>query len=438
MENPLVAEDSSGALVNLTDPANPENAFENAVPLKSGHTRVGFLSTIINLLNVLIGAGILGIPSTFDDSGMILGLVLMTGMAFLSWIATVMTLILQERTGSEGMDEIALRTMGRKGMVSLSVMILIFNICALIAYLIIATDFILSWLKLAKIDASGRWPRAGIVAVYGLALPIALSIPKNLNFLASLSSILVFIIIFFIIAVIYEMASAVKVNGIAPEIELAKVDMRIFPSIAVYALAFAMPTCVCPVVCDSDPDVKVRNRACFWAILVSLIWCAIPGILSYLQFGAETAGNVLNSYPDDDKLMIAVKVGFFIVVTVSYPATHPPVICSWSELLFKENNAIDLTGWRRVVGLLVTNSIPLIIAMILPDITPVLEVGGALGGCIGSFAFPALMWVVNSERPKTYWKNVLAIVLVVYGCASGILSTYYAVLDAIDSLKAKD
>jgi amino acid permease len=435
MENPLVAEDSSGALVNLTDPANPENAFENAVPLKSGHTRVGFLSTIINLLNVLIGAGILGIPSTFDDSGMILGLVLMTGMAFLSWIATVMTLILQERTGSEGMDEIALRTMGRKGMVSLSVMILIFNICALIAYLIIATDFILSWLKLAKIDASGRWPRAGIVAVYGLALPIALSIPKNLNFLASVSSVMVCLIVFYLVAVVYEMGSAVRDDGIAPSIKLGKIDMRIFASISVCALAFALPTCVCPVVCDSDPDVKVRNRACFWALLISLILCAVPAVSSYLQFGDTVDGNMLNTYQDDDKLMIAVRIGFFLCLTFSYPATHPPVICSWSELLFKENNAIDLTGWKRLVALVVTNAIPLVIAMLLPDMKPILEIGGALGGCIGSFSYPAVMWVLNSERPKTHWKNVLSIAFVVYGCATGILSTYYAVLDAIESFK---
>jgi amino acid permease len=243
--------------------------------------------------------------------------------------------------------------------------------------------------------------------VHGHALPgwgstrkvIALSIPKSLTFLAYVSTVTMSLITFYVAAVVYEMGWSIKDHGFDPSGTWFKIDMHIFASITVHTLAFALPTFVCPVICDSDPDVKVRNRECFWALLISLIICVIPAVASYLQSGDAIEGNMLNTYPDDDKLMIAVRVGFFLCLTFSYPAAHPAVICSWSVLLFKKNNAIDLKGWRRAVALLVANIIPLIVAMFLPDMKPALEIGGALGGRIGSFTYPAVLGVLHSDKP---------------------------------------
>jgi amino acid permease len=314
-------------------------------------------------------------------------------------------------------------------------MILVFNVCALLAYLIIATDFILSWLRLADIDMTERWKRAGVVAAYAVLLPIALSIPKNLNFQAYVSSVTCLLIVFYVTSIVYEMASAISTQGFDPTGTWIKIDMHIFASIAVHTLAFALPTCVCPIVCDSDSDVKVRNKACFWALLIALVLCVIPAVSSYLQFGDNIEGNMLNTYPDDDKLMIAVRIGFFLCLTFSYPATHPPVICTWSVLIFKKNNAIDLTGWQRVTALIITNAIPLLVAMFLPDMKPALEIGGAIGGCLGSFSFPAVLWVIHSDKPKKHWTNVLSIIFAVWGGITAILATYYAVIDAIHAFK---
>jgi hypothetical protein len=144
-------------------------------------------------------------------------------------------------------------------------------------------------------------------------------------------------------------------------------------------------------------------------------------------------GNIIDTYPDGDPLMIAVRVGFFVVVSFSWPLTHPAVAASWGAMLYGVNNPIDLDGVRRVVVLVASNAIPLVIGMFLREVRPALEVGGAIGGCIGNFSFPALMWVIHSDKPKRHWSNVLAIGLFVFGIGTAILSTYYAILDAIDA-----
>jgi amino acid permease len=205
--------------------------------------------------------------------------------------------------------------------------------------------------------------------------------------------------------------------------------MHSFGSIAVQTLAFALPTGVCPVLGASSPDVRVRVRECFWGLLIAFILSVIPSVAAYLQFGEGAKPEVLSTYPDDDKLIFAVRIAFFLQISFSYPALHPSVAASWSSVIFKVNNAADLVGWRRAAILLLTNIIPLGIGMFCPDIKPVLEIGGSIGGNVGCFAFPAMLWVKHSREKKTHWTNVLAIIFAIFGWATAILSTYYGVRD---------
>jgi amino acid permease len=398
--------------------------------LKPGHTNVGFFGSVMNLLNALVGAGILGVPSTFDGPGMTTCIILATLITAISYVATSMTLALQEVTASDGIDDIAHKLLGRWGLYSLSISILVFNVSALVAFVIIGTDFILSWLRLLDVDASGLWPRAGIVFVYGLAIPIALSIPKSLKFLSYVSGTAMFCCVVFVIATIADFFRR-EPPLVSPTIVVASFDVSIFSGLAVYSLAFSLPACICPVICDYHENLHKRKISALVALIAALVLTILPSIFSYLQFGAETKGNVLDTYPDDDPLIIAVRAFFFVSVTLSWPSTHPAVAASWSALVYGVNNPLDLVGLRRGVILFLGNSIPLVIAMFLKEVKPALEVGGAIGGCIGNFMLPALMWFVHSEQPKTHWSNVLALALVVFGAVVGVISTYFAIQDAI-------
>jgi amino acid permease len=306
----------------------------------------------------------------------------------------------------------------------------------MLAYLIIGTDFILSWFSIGDIDLSSRWPRAGVVCAYGLLIPIALSIPKNLKILSRVSALAFICVIAYAIVMVVEVGLREKAGTVSSDLVIARMNLDVFASLAIYSLAFAMPVCVCPVICDSDPDVRVRNREVACALGIAFIITIVPSVCAYRIYGPECEGNIINSFPDDDWAILALRSVFFVVISLSYPAVHPPVACSWSSMFFKVNQAIDLSGWRRVVVLIVTNAIPLLIAMFLPDVTPALEIGGSIGGCLGNFAIPRLMWVVHSPEKKTSWKNLLAIAMVVFGVISGAISGWYAVSDAIAAFRS--
>jgi amino acid permease len=403
-----------------------------AVPVvREGHTYVGFAGSVANLVNCLVGAGLLGMASTFKDSGLIPTVVLMMFIASLSWIATAMMLVLQHETESDGVDEIAGKVMGSKGQMCFSAMILFFNSCALMAYLIISTDFILSWLRLVKIDGSSRFMRAGITFAYAILIPIPISMPRSLKFLSYVSIFTDILVLFFVVGTLIRMVGSIQTHGISPSVRMTVLDLHIFGSLAVQTLAFALPTSVCPVLADSSPDVRTRNRQCFWGLFIALLLCVVPSVAAYLQFGDGAQANVLNTYPDDDRLMTAARIAFFLQISFSYPALHPSVVASWGSILFKLNSAVDLGGCKRLIVLFISNSIPLAIAMFLPDIKPVLEIAGSVGGNLGCFAFPAMLWVVHSKEKKYHWTNVLAILFAIFGWGTAILSTWSGVLDVM-------
>jgi amino acid permease len=161
----------------------------------------------------------------------------------------------------------------------------------------------------------------------------------------------------------------------------------------------------------------------------------ISGITGYIIFGEDADANILNSFPDGDALIVAVRGGFFIVVTCAYPIVLQTIEAAWAEIIFNDDYPAGLPTKKRMVVLAVSNALPLVIAMFVPTAKPVLEVGGGFGGCLVDFCFPGILWVKQSGSPWTHWRNILAIGLVIFGIACGVVSTYLAIIGAINKIK---
>lgn len=396
---------------------------------------VGMFGNIMNVLNCLLGAGILSVSSTFKDSGIVVGVVIMAFMAFLQHVGAVMVIELQLETKSSGLDEMAGKILGRIGAVILSIICIVFNGGACLSYLILGTDFIVSWFAAAGVDISSSLYRGITVLLYSLAMPVLLSIPRSLKFLSYFSTVVIFLIAFFCIVMMYKAGDVINESGVSPSVIVGKFDMGIFSSISVYALTFSMPVSLLPVLYGFEENAKKRNFSSWVSLLICFTLTAIPGILGYLMFGENIDGNILNNFADDDVLMIVVRVGFFLIVTMSYPITHPCVSCSWSDLIFGVNQAAELVGWRRALVLALSNGVTLIIAIFLPQVRPAIDLAGALGGNIGNFTLPAVMWFMSSKQKKSHWTNILSIAMAVFGCVTAVIGTYMAVISAVDAFR---
>jgi amino acid permease len=409
------------------------NADDNNSP--GEQKRVRRLATIMNLLNSLLGAGILAVPKSLSYTGVVPSMIILVIIAILSHIGTVLTIKLQFRTGAKGLDDLALKVTKKPGQLILSILTMIFCYSAMVGYLIIGGKILKTWLELAndKIKWDSTWIRALTVLIYSLVIPVALILPRSIAFLSPFSFITVISICLFFVAIIIK--GCMKLPNPAVEPVIAKGGMGVFSAISIYALAFALPIVVLPIVEPYNPDVRKRGVVSAWTCVLCFILVAVPAVIGYLMFGDKTADSILDNFANDDVLMIIVRIGFFFVVSFSYPCLGQSCLASWSMVFYKVNQHAELPTNKRAVVLLLTNAIPIILACFLPDASPVLGVGGALGGCIVDFFYPALIWVMVSKRPWTYWKNLLSILFTIVGIVLGVICTYQSIVDAVNSFK---
>ena len=119
-------------------------------------------ATIVNLLNSQLGAGILSVPSTFVNTGIIASIFLSLATMGISYGCMILLLILVHETGKEGLPELTLQILKKPGSITLSVLNVIFLITALVAYLILGGDMITSWFQLGGVGhlVEGRMKHA--------------------------------------------------------------------------------------------------------------------------------------------------------------------------------------------------------------------------------------------------------------------------------------
>ena len=222
-----------------------------------------------------------------------------------------------------------------------------------------------------------------------------------------------------------------------PTCKVWKLDFSIFSSLSIYGLSYAFPAVALPSIRLYNPDLRKRKFVTLYAILACFLLVTIPGITGYLIFGASTDGNILKNFDSDDVLMIICRCGFFIIVSCAYPMVSQSVMSMWGGLIFGNDNPTTLPGWKRAVVIFLNNIIPLLLAMFLPTAKPILSIGGALGGCIVDFIFPSLMYIVYfwKSSNKFGFKYIVLYLCTLFGAVTGVIATYQAVIDAIDSLK---
>lgn len=396
--------------------------------------RVRRFTTVLNLLNSLLGAGILGVPYAMKYIGLIPSIILLAIIAGLSHIATVLTVKLQARTSAAGLDDLAYKTFGKIGSIILSILSMLFLYSAEISYLIIGSDSIMSWLRLAGLDIRDGWKRAVTLLIFWICIPGALTIPKDIKFISYTSYANFVCIGWFILVMIIKACMVFPKKGIA-KLTYAQFGFGFFSAVAMYGLAFSLPVVVLPIIGSYNKDLKKRSIVSGAASIACFVIVALPAIIGYLMFGDEIQTIILNSFEDKDVLITITRAAFLIVVCCSYPCVAQSIKGSWGQLIFNQNDASKIEGWRRVVIFFVFNSIAVIIAIFLPNAGPVLAIGGALGGTLVDFVYPPTMWVKLSKKKWYHWQNLLCLLLTLFGLVATVISTYLAVVDAINFLK---
>ncbi|KAK5652649.1 hypothetical protein OQA88_10242 [Cercophora sp. LCS_1] len=333
---------------------------------KSGSGNASMWSSIMNLLNTIIGAGTLAMPSAMSHFGVLLGVILILWCG----LTSAFGLYLQSRCsryidrGSSSFFALSQMTYPNAAVLfDAAIAIKCFGVG--VSYMIIIGDLMPGVAEQFGSDGLG-WPfladRKFWITAFFLFFIIPLSFPKKLDSLKYISFVSLISIGYLVILVVYHFAEDSYPNKgeISPIKWLGPVQA--LKSLPVVVFAY---TChqnmfsILNEIQDNSPGSVVGVIASSIGSAASVyILVAVTG---YLTFGSNVEGNIVSMYPASIPSTIA-KAAIVVLVTCSIPMQVHPCRASVDAVLrWRPNKSSRQTGSGGAAGnqpLLPSNSTP--------------------------------------------------------------------------------
>ncbi|GAA5812619.1 hypothetical protein MFLAVUS_006076 [Mucor flavus] len=382
----------------------------------------------LNVVCVVVGTGILGLPAALKQGGWI-GLLILC----LAWVMSIYTSVLLIRclyaNGTHRLHtykEIATLAFGKIG----GWIAFFFNAWILlggpILYIVLSGQN-MNQLCVGTVAEIGAVPWS-IICAASVAIPfIMLKDMKDVSWISALGVIVIFIVVF----VVLIMSAIDKPNQVGIHHDTVVWDM--FP-VALATISFSFGGNV------TYPHVEAAmKKPKQWPMVVAagLTTCAalyfIVAVSGYLVYGSAVASPVYNSLPDGVGKTIAV-----VVITINVLVTVP--IYATSFCLDIEN-MYDITVERygKVKEFIIRASIRItilvvvtVIACTVPYFDILMSLIGAFGNCTLVFIFPVIFYLkITGFRNKPIYELAWCALIFLLGIVGLIFGTMEAIKQLI-------
>jgi len=414
-----------GCANNSTTPAPLE--ISTSPKLSTPKKKSGIFGASSNLVNSIVGAGIIGIPYAFRQSGLIAGLFLLGLVAFLTDKSLRMIVELAlwhpllKNHNVKTYEDLASYPFGKfgSGFILLNMFVLAYG--AMVAYLLIIKDTVptvLGW--------DNQLGKIMIMLLFSLGIMVPLSMQRDMASLAFTSLISVtadVILVFFVATYAPCQKTVTDAGGIVEVLKNDSINPTLFIGLGILSTAMACQHS-CFIVSGSLGDLTKKRWATVTggSIGISAILCAILGTFGYLGFLQDTQGDVLNNFDKDGTAANAARILLAITMFFTYPMES--FVARHVIVILLHDGDIDGTddpnynGHNEAGGYLFLNRrqtltfsifiLTLIPALLVDDLGPVLSITGSLGGSCISFIAPGLIYLgVNGEAFLSFSRSLV-------------------------------
>ncbi|XP_002122579.2 putative sodium-coupled neutral amino acid transporter 10 [Ciona intestinalis] len=379
---------------------------------------------VTNLVNSIIGVSVLAMPFCMKKCGLLLGLGLIMGAAWLTYVSCSMLVTAAQVKRRRTYEYLAFYTIGGAGKfaVELSMIGLMLGTC--VAFYVVIGDLATGILS-TFVQGNTLHLRTFVIVFCGLCIALPLGLMKNLSVLSSIGMVSLLFYLSFVCVMLFQAVT----NGLLTfawlhEVELFK-PSGIFQCLPIFSLAYA---CQCQlfVVYDSmeEPSVVRMETIVSTAIkIVTTVYCLVA-IFGYAVFKGEVQGNVLRNFPQNVLLDI-IKFGFATSVVVGFPLMIFPCRQSIYTLFFRpqpvegiaSKTFIEPFTFKAITLSIVMST--MLLAISIPNVETILGLTGATMGSFICFIFPGIIFSKASKDNNSVSKFVFGI-----GCILLVVCTY--------------
>ncbi|XP_056617432.1 probable sodium-coupled neutral amino acid transporter 6 [Triplophysa dalaica] len=396
-----------------------------------------FASSAFNLMNAIMGSGILGLAFVMANTGIVGFSILLVVVSSLAAYSIHLLLLLCDKTGINSYEVLGEKAFNRPGKILVACTILIQNIGAMSSYLfILKSEMPAAIASFMTTEPSGKWYEDGvtllILITIFVVLPLAL-LPK-IGFLGYTSGLAFLFMLFFTVVVVIKKWSipcplpvnstvSLSLNTSECTPQLFVISSKSAYAIPTMAFSFLCHTAVLPIYCELHRPTKRRmQNVTNVSIFLSFVLYLISALFGYLTFYAYVDSELLlgyDTYLPRDVLVMSVRLAILLAVLLTVPLIHFPARKSVLMLFRGEREFSWLSHCLSCFFIL---TLVLLLAIFVPDIRNVFGVVGSTTSTCLLFVYPGMFYLRISSEPIKSFNSVGAVSLLVIGLVVGVLS----------------
>uniref|UniRef100_A0AAY5KB13 Amino acid transporter transmembrane domain-containing protein n=1 Tax=Esox lucius TaxID=8010 RepID=A0AAY5KB13_ESOLU len=374
-----------------------------------------FTSSVFNLMNAIMGSGILGLAYAMAHTGVVGFCILLLLVSSLAAYSINLLLKLCDET-------------------------------AMSSYMFILKTELPAAISsfLSPETSGGAWYADGrtllILVTVCVVLPLAL-LPR-IGFLGYSSSLAFLFMLFFTVvvriirpvvvnkwAIPCPLPSNVTHNQISNTTEsdctpkLFVISSKSAYTIPTMSFSFLCHTAVLPIYSELDrPTRKRMQNVTNVSISLSSLLYLISALFGYLTFYGHVDTELLlgyNAYLPRDVLVMTVRLAVLLAVVLTVPLIHFPARKA-IIMLFCGDGAFSWV--HHIFSTLLILAVVMVLAIFVPDIRNVFGVVGSTTSTCLLFVFPGMFYLRLSNQPLRSLESIGAVSLMVFGLFVGLLS----------------
>ncbi|KAJ8044333.1 Sodium-coupled neutral amino acid transporter 2 [Holothuria leucospilota] len=445
INNPVGEEPTS------TTPLLSSNTSDSSVYyyVRSSERRTRFSFSVFNLMNAIMGSGILGLSYAVMESGIILFVILLS-LVLTATIYTVNLLLeMCHMTGVMSFEDIGDAAFKNKGKILTVAVIMTQNIGSMSSYLyIIKTELPEVIESLMGIEQTDAWFSNGdylvLLVMFTVILPLA-CLPK-IGFLSYTSSFSVLSMSFFMIVVVVEkfrlpcpipditetnITSATVLptksmfyeqdeqNNSTCQPDYFLIGLNTAYAIPTMAFSFVCHTAVIPIYKELSNPTKQRMLGVSMTALLSCFFMyLITGVFGYLTFYEKVESELLLSYsqyPNPAPIISVVRLVVIVAIIFHLPVIHFPCrisLVTLLEMILPRRAPSRAYMWcLHVCSTLMLLTAITLIALFVPDIKQIFGFFGATSSTGLLLFLPSLFYLKIAPGAPLSKKKIIPLIL---------------------------
>uniref|UniRef100_H0VLF7 Putative sodium-coupled neutral amino acid transporter 11 n=1 Tax=Cavia porcellus TaxID=10141 RepID=H0VLF7_CAVPO len=380
-------------------------------------------AAVFNVVNSIIGSGIIGLPYSMKQAGFPLGILLLFWVSYITDFSLVLLIKGGALSGTDTYQSLVNRTFGFTGYLLLSILQFLYPFIAMISYNIIAGDTLSKvFQRIPGVDPENLFiGRHFIIVLSTISCTLPLSLYRDIAKLGK--------VIFYILTFIKKISKSPKIS--IPKTEDAWVFAKPNAIQAVGVMSFAL---ICHHNCFlvygslEEPTVPKWSRVVHMSILVSVLICVLFATCGYLTFTGFTQGDLFENYCRSDDLVTFGRFCYGITVILTYPIECLVTREVIANVFFGGN----LSSVFHIVITLVIITVATLVSLLIDCLGIVLELNGALCAAPLIFIIPSACYLKLSEEPRTHLDKIMSCVLLPVGAVVMVFGFVMAITNPQD------